>query len=329
MKILYIDNRNYGHNADIHIDFFKYISKHHVIIPYGNHLHKHFKNAVVPNNNAVKELELLAFNTNPDCIITYNCNGSSYEVKLDNVNLYKWCEKFLKKTDIPKYHITTDYCRSGFNQEQADWFGKLGYRAAFFRHKESLKYPLNIPKYWLPFSVDEKLYKTNSIKIEDKQLKVGFIGAAHNSARDLYANRIAAINYLNAKNKLKITKITNPKNYERKLLFGEEYVKFLSENLFNLTCGGTCNYMTAKYFQIPAANSMLIGTKTNGLEIFPKDTYITYDKDNLDNMYNEILRHENDMLMTTQKITKLNQYVLQKHSHEKRMEELLDIIRSH
>ena len=41
-----------------------------------------------------------------------------------------------------------------------------------------------------------------------------------------------------------------------------DYIKFLTNNLFNLTCGGNCNYFTAKHFQIPAAYSMLVCADT-------------------------------------------------------------------
>ena len=327
MKILYIDNRKYGHNSDIHVDFFVHMAKEHYVTAYGTHLRNHFKNAILPDKNANKELKILEDKIKPDCIVTYNCNGSSYEVKLDNVNIYKWCANYLKSTDVPKIHITTDYCRSGFRQEQADWFSEYKYKAAFFRHKVSLEHPLDIPKYWFPFSVDRKLYEKNSIPLEQKEKKVGFIGAAHNSAKDLYAHRISAINYLLEKNKLNITQVTNKEKFERKMLFKDEYVKFLTKNLFGLTCGGTCNFMTAKYFQIPAANSLLIGTNTQGLEIFPKDTYITYDKNNLDKLYREILEHESDLLKTKQKIFTLNQYVLDNHNHSKRADEMISIIK--
>lgn len=332
MRILYIDNRNYSHNADIHIDFFVYMGakKYHQIIPYGKYLNRFFNQAQTPGKKPVQELEALVQKHRPDCIITYNCNGSSYEVKLDNPNLYQWCEEFLIKTSIPKFHFTTDYCRNGFRQEQADWFKKLNYTAAFFRHKVSLEHAIEIPAYWVPFSVDRSLYEKNAVtNLKKKELKVGFVGAAHNSAKDLYSNRIAAIDYLLGKHQLNITKIIDSKKFERKILHGADYVKFLTKNLFGLTCGGTCNFMTAKYFQIPAAASMLIGTNTKGLEIFPKETFIIYDKENLDEMYREIKYYENNLGDAKKKIFELQNYVLENHSHHQRILEFTKIIKSH
>jgi hypothetical protein len=304
--------------------------KYHTVIPYGLFLGKYFKKTIVPGANPNKELIKIVEEHKPDCIITYNCNGSSYELKLDNINLYKWCENFLKTTKIPKFHFTTDYCRSGFKPEQSKWFSDLNYTAAFFRHKVSLNHPIDIPAYWIPFSVDRELYEKNSIHgLKVKKKKVGFIGAAHNSAQELYKNRIEAINYLKNKDYLSITKIINNDKFERKMLFQDSYVDFLTKNLFNLTCGGTCNFFTAKYFQIPAAYSMLVCSDTVGLDMFPEDTYIKYDIKHLDEMFEKIKLHEMNLKLTKVKISNLNQYVLNNHSHHQRILDLTKVIKLH
>lgn len=332
MKILYIDNRAYAHNADIHVEFFSYMARrqYHDIYPYGKYLSKYFEKAITPGKNPNQELKLLVDKIKPHCIITYNCNGSSYEINMDNIGLYSWCEDFLISTQVPKFHFTTDYCRSGFRQEQGDWFKKLNYSAAFFRHKIALSHPIEVPAYWMPFSIDRKLYTQNNIdNVKEKEKKVGFIGAAHNSSKELYANRISAIDYLMKKDCLNITRILNEKKFERKILTGKDYVKFLSKNLFGLTCGGTCNFMTAKYFQIPAAYSMLVCTKTTGLDIFPENSYLVYDKNNLDEMYENITYYQKNLKEAKIKISTLHQYVVENHSHDQRIAEITKIIRAH
>jgi hypothetical protein len=330
MKLLYIDNREYGHNAELHIDFIKFMQDHKYfdIIGYGDHLVGKLRNPVrVDRKRVGRQLDGLLKRHRPDAILTYNCNGSGYEVGRDNVALYSWISDELSKVDLPKFHVTTDYCRSGFRQDQADWFDYVGYSAAFFRTGEALKFPLNIPKYLLSFSVDSSLYTRNSIfDIKKKSKKVGFIGAAHNSSRELYSNRIAAIDYLMKKNELNITKVID-KKFTRKMLFGNDYPKFWSSNLFGLTCGGTCNYMTAKYFQIPASYSMLVCSDTTGLDMFPKDTYIKYSKENLDKMYEEIIYFQNNPAKAAERINILYKHVVQKHSHAERASELLRRLR--
>lgn len=329
MKILYIDNRQYGHNIDIHINFIAHMEKTQEIIGYGQHLPKYLSKAIVPNiDNPKKGFERVVNKFKPDAILTYNCNGSSYEAKLDNISLYKWLEEPLSKVDIPKFHVTTDYCRSGFVKEQADWFKDLNYSASFFRHKAALKYPIDIDSYWLPFSVDKKMYlRYSEQNVKSKRHKVSFLGAAHDSAKELYVNRIKAIDYLLEKNMMALSKVTDEEKFRRQTLIGNEYIKFLTKNLFGLTCGGTCNFFTAKYFQIPASNSMLVCTPTDGLEMFPKDTYILYTKDSLEEMYIQIQNAIKHMKQTSEKIRTLNQYVLDNHNHDIRVKQLIKTIK--
>jgi|TARA_R110001583_G_scaffold16234_12_gene66307 hypothetical protein len=332
MRILYIDNRRYGHNADLHIDFISHISKkkYHRVIGFGRHLNKYLAESVIPSGHVLSNhLDKVLARYNPDLILTYNCNGSSYEIGQDNVNLYKWISKYLSRVDLPKFHVTTDYCRSGFRQDQADWFSDIGYSASFFRHKVALDYPLSVDKYWLPFSVNKDLYSENIDKnLKNKSEKVGFLGAAHNSSKKLYKNRISAINLLRKNDMLKITKVLDAK-YTRKMLFGDEYVRFWTNNLFGLTCGGTCNFMTAKYFQIPASYSMLVCTDTVGLDILPKDTYITYSKKNIQELIPKLLYHIDNKDITREKIDRLHNHVMKKHNHHTRILEMTEIFKKY
>lgn len=99
MKILYIDNRQYGHNADLHIDFIAHIDNNtsHKIYGYGKYLNKHLKRTTIPNmENVTNQLNKIVKTFKPDAILTYNCNGSSYEIGHDNVQRYRWVENFLK-----------------------------------------------------------------------------------------------------------------------------------------------------------------------------------------------------------------------------------------
>lgn len=332
VRILYIDNRQYGHNADLHIDFIKFLNdkKYDVIIPYGNHLKTRFSNAIsVDFRNVKSQLDFIVKRYKPQLILTYNCNGSSYEVGRDNVALYRWVSDSLSKVGIPKFHITTDYCRPGFRQDQADWFDYVGYSAAIFRHKESLKYPLGIPKFWLPFSINKGLYERNICKdIHKKHKMVGFIGAAHNTG-SIYADRIAAIDFLLERGLLKTTKVLNKDTFSREILLGKDYIRFITNNMFGLTCGGTCRYFTAKYLQIPAAYSMLICSDTNGLELLPKDAYILYDRSNLDKLYKDITYHIKSPKTTRDKVDFLHKYVIENHNHHKRALDLRAIFKEY
>ena len=121
MKILYIDNRKYKNNADIHIDFISSLekNKHFKIIGYGNHLeHKLSETVKIIPNRVNQQIDNIIAHCKPNAILTYNCNGSSYQIGRDNISLYKWVSDKLSKIDIPKFHVTTDYLRCGFSRSK-------------------------------------------------------------------------------------------------------------------------------------------------------------------------------------------------------------------
>jgi len=319
MNILLIDNRKYSYNAEIHIDFFSKMQKNHNIIGLGDHLDKRLNKSYKVSNKKNQISSILAKH-NIRAVVSYNASS-------DNVGKMKWFAENLSKIDIPKFHITTDYCRRGYKEEQARWFEYVGYTHAFFRHKVSVKHPINIPKSWLPFSFDKGKYNKVAIRnINNKYKKVAFAGAAHFSARGLYRSRIAAIDYLE-KNNLMMQTPMRADGSGRCRFVGDNYINFWTKNLFGLTCGGTCNFFVAKYIQIPAMHCLLVCTDTTGLEAYPKDTYIKYDVDDLGKLRSDIKYHIKHIKETEFKIKRLNNYVNKKHNNEKRSKEFIRIIK--
>jgi hypothetical protein len=315
MKILYIDNKKYIHNADLHIDFIASIERNNFckIIGYGNFLNKKLKTSIIPDfKNINNQIDKILKIYNIDAILTYNSGGSNYGSGGDNISLYSWISDKLSKLDIPKLHITTDYLRCGFRQEQADWFEYVGYNTAIFRHKDSVRYPLKINKIVLPFSIDKNLYLKNINKYK-KENKVGFIGTS-SKFPDIYVSRIMAMKALRERSLLVETKYLETVG-RTQMMFGDHYVRFLTGNLFNLTCAGTCEYFTAKHFQIPAAYSMLVCTDTPGLEDFPENTYIKYNIDNLEKLIDDIRYHIKNKKITFNKIDILHNYIINNHTN--------------
>lgn len=322
MKILYIDNKLYQHNSDIHIDFISSLEKSGLckIVGYGKYLNK-IKTNIKPKNSKTVEWEL--FNIlrthKPDAILTYNPGGK-------NSKELSWIAEPLSKIDIPKAHITTDYMRSGFDAKEANWFSSVGYDAAIFRTKDSLRHPIDIKNYVLPFSVKAPMYSGFCLKnIKRKKEKVGFIGTS-SLAPDIYYQRIAAMNKLRESSLLNETSFNSRQN-RAQMIFGTKYVKFLTGNLFNLTCPGNCNYFTAKHFQIPAAYSMLVCADVVGLEDFPKDTYIKYDVNNLDKLISDVIYHIENKNICEEKIDILYKHVIKNHNHRVRGIQLMNIIK--
>jgi len=330
LKILYIDTRAPGHNAELHVDFIRFMQseKFCEIIPYGKNLEASFSNAIRAKDGSVStQMDQVLLRHKPDAILTYNKNGSSYSDLRDNVNLYKWVDEEIAKIDLPKFHVTTDYCRSGFRAEQARWFEDLGYTAAIFRHRESLKYPCKIKSFWLPFSIDVSLYsKFNNQNYLSKRRKVSFLGTAFQNT-DLYINRVTAIKALKKKGLISTSSVIDKKTGQTQMILGSGYQKFLSKHMFGLTCGGTCRYMTAKYFQIPASGSMLVCSDTNGLDLFPKDTYIKYSVENIDQLCTDVEYYIKHRREAREKAQALTRHVFENHNHFIRAEQLISFIK--
>jgi hypothetical protein len=332
MKVLYIDTRLPGHNAELHVDFIKFMHEKGFckIIPYGNNLRSRFSGSIkIKQADVSRQFDRILSSYNPDAILTYNKNGSGYDSQRDNISLYQWLEEPLSKASLPKFHITTDYCRSGYREEQANWFGYMGYSAAIFRTQESLQYPCSVDTFCLPFSVDSAFYsKFNKTNYLSKKRKVAFLGTA-NQNPFLYSGRIAAIKALEEKRLLSSSKIIDKEKGIRQMIIGNGYHRFLSKHMFGLTCGGTCNYMTAKYFQIPALRSMLICTDTIGLDMFPDETYIKYSAENIEKLINDVEYYLSNKKEAEEKAMVLTNHVLKNHNHKVRSKQLVSFMKKY
>ena len=161
-----------------------------------------------------------------------------------------------------------------------------------------------------------------------KGRQVSFLGSAFQNP-DLYANRIAAINALGEKGLLCTSKVIDKVTGQTQMIIGDGYQRFLSKYMFGLACGGSCNYMTAKYFQIPASRSMLVCSDTNGLDIFPKDTYLKYSVENIDKLCTDVEYFIKNINEAKWRAKALTNYVLKNHNHLVRAEQLVSFIRKY
>lgn len=322
LKMLYIDNHMYLHNRDIHIDFISSLEKNNYfkIVGLGPGLKGKLRkvDGILDKRNLKSQILSKIRVHRPDFLLTYNPGGK-------NIKKFKWLEDILPKIPIPKIHITVDYMREGYVEEEARWFSDMNYQASIFRTKSALRHASLVPVYNLPFSISTSLYRHNiNTNIGLKAKKVGFLGTS-DLAPELYFKRIAAINHLRLNNLLKETRFIDSLG-RRQMIFGKDYVKFLSGNLFNLTCPGSCDFFTAKHFQIPAAFSMLVCTDVSGLEDFPKDCYIKYDLSNMDKLVEDVLFHASNLDITEVKIRRLYNHVIKNHSHKQRGLELKRVV---
>ena len=64
-------------------------------------------------------------------------------------------------------------------------------------------------------------------------------------------------------------------------------------------------------------------------KMFPKDTYILFDRHNLEDMYNKILLSIENKKETREKIDILHKFVIDKHNHSKRARDLRKIVKKY
>lgn len=331
--VLYIETEPPTHNSELHTDFLKSMCTDGLIdiVAIGpQFLKKIFPKYIYLNKrlDIYKQLDRAALRVGADAVLTYNKNGSWYGVK-DNIALYSWAQDAISRLSLPKFHITTDYCRDGFHQDQSEWFCQLGYSAAIFRHKVSLEYDCSVDKYWLPFSVDRRRYSGLARRAHSSRCpKVSFAGTAFQFP-DLYRKRIAAIKALDSAGVLATPRVVDRDSGRLQMITGSGYQKFLSRYKFGLTCGGTCNFMTAKYFQIPASGSILVCSDTHGLELFPEDLYLVFDEKNIDDLISKVSFYNKNKKYAEEVASKLTGFVLKNHNNKIRGQQLLGIIKNY
>ena len=112
----------------------------------------------------------------------------------------------------------------------------------------------------------------------------------------------------------------------RRPMFGEDYVKKLNSYVCCFTCPSRFNYPLAKYFEIPAAGSLLVAKKCKDIEelgFIPNVHYIEVQEDNHIDVIRAILKGENKYDDIVEEGRKL---VLENFGIEKRIKQLERII---
>lgn len=341
MNILLIDckRKRYSENRYLHLGLFDYMQRDHSIFRLANHKFDAFSwNKEIDPDNFEHQVHSIIKNKNIDFVLVYNSGK-------EMTGLYLNCVDILSRLDIPKFYVGTDYFRFEFSEKEAALIKKAGFHQVFFRHKASLRFGLSCPSVWLPYSVDIEKFDRYSIDdFRNKNKLVGFLGASKylgvqkgesltpkqakkiekesQFRNELYSQRINALEALEHKGLINTTRY-NPGTRQRTKFGYDDYITFLSSNWFGLTCGGTCNFFVAKYVEIPAAYSMLVCSKTDGLEIFDRNLYIEYDVKNLSKMIKEVEYHIQNQRETEDKILKMRGIIENEHTHSQRADYLI------
>jgi len=223
------------------------------------------------------------------------------------------CEIDVPYVILEEDHYYKDEIYSDINM--FEWYKSTGFTLLLRRHFYEEESP--IPSVWLPFSANEKEFKTNNNT--DKECKIGFAGSY--LGLEYYSIRRNAIKVLGTNDLL-----ANPWGK----IFGSEYIDYLHKYVGCLSCsGGKLHTCLAKTFEIPLSDTALL---TNGIhnkkEIFgEKQCFFEYKDDcsDLVDVANTII---NDVDMRDEVTANALEIVREKHTDEKRIVELYNILKA-
>jgi hypothetical protein len=314
LKLIFIDLREYTYNRISHFDPILSMEKMIDLVTIGpnlgaskNYFEKTSKNII----SIIKKEK-------PDCILTYNMISK-------NTNGMRHLTEVIKNIDIPKFHISVDYGRDFLEDDYLKeymWFKTCGYSAVFFKYISSYNLKCPIKKYHLPHSISvEKWKAADKNKKENKIAFAGTLGKLPKLAA-LYKKRNMAVNYFCKKNML-----VNQGLISNKRLTGADYRNFLGSHAFGITCSSECNFLLAKHIEIPASGAVLITDGTaEGISYLPKDSFITYDINNMEESEEKILGLMSDIVKAKNFSEKLKTFVYENCDHSIRYSFLINKI---
>lgn len=348
MNILLLDPKRkaYSHNIELHTGLFRYMQGNHFILRVANHKVLEFKNQIITKNATFNEISYnkiksLIRKYKINLIVAYNSHNFLPE---DHLHMLS----HLSKIKIPKVYICGDFFRYGVEPKILNQLKSGKFDAVMFRQKKSIwKETESLNPMWLPYSIPKEKYK---ISERYRIPKIGFVGSSifylpqkneklnknqvqklKNKAdmrNSLYKNRIKAIEFFEKYNLISQTKLNlTPKNRQRDKLFGSKYIDFLSKHQFGLTCAGDCDFLVSKYFEIPAAGSILVCTDACGLEIFPEHLYVKYQPEKLNLALKQIKNLIDNPKEAEEMAKALQDFVFENHSHEEREKDFFKMLK--
>jgi spore maturation protein CgeB len=312
-NILFIYKYDHAYNIDfwLHENFMHACNqvKRVNAFVYGPRMHENPSNKCPLHFSRTHTMQTLQDVFKPDLII---CNTKSrmfayYDphgeiVKADNCIL----PKDFKDSKIPKIMLEEDY----HYEKDDDWYSEMGFSLILQRHKSQSIREQKVKMRWLPFSVDTTSFTPFTDK--DRINKVAFAGSMSRA----YLDRIDACNQLTAHSLIDV--------YGAREKSGDNYVKCLKEYTVHLNGASNYDITAAKVFEITASGSVLFTNQFSGLEeLFSKDSYVLWNKDNIIEKANELLNDKDKIISISE-----NGYkeTLKKHNHSIRTQEMIKII---
>jgi hypothetical protein len=222
----------------------------------------------------------------------------------------QWLPSDFDKINTPRIVIEEDY-----HYETDDlWYQQSKIDLILQRHWSQAQRQVTVPMKWFPFSVDINTFCPGPV---NRQNKICFAGS---SEAHTYICRRTACNKLNA-NRLIVA-------FPNRQKIGIAYVNCLKEYVAHLSCASTYRLTPAKMFEIMASGSILLTNENDDLPLlFPPGSYCTYKTD-----CSDVIAVARKILMNRQYSREIVKNGLEavrtRHSHQTRINELLNIINS-
>ncbi len=313
MKILWLYRyiANYDFDNWLHMKFVEVMDRHQSVkvMAYGPDIHHGYPNLTKVKYNpslSIHDLhkrfdfDAIVLNTKSRMFMDYNPHTG--------VANGQWIPRDMAKINVPRIVIEEDY-----HYETSDkWYADNGIDMILQRHWCQSLRQQKVPMRWFPFSVDTSTFHPSDLQ------RINKICFAGSSSPTVYKYRHKACEILSRSGLIDV--------FSSKQKIGTEYPKCLREYVSHLSCSSMYHLSSAKMFEIMSSGSALFTNENDDLQhLFEDGSYYTYKKDlsNVDKVAREIL---NDTARRQSVVEKGLATISARHSHEKRINDLIQII---
>jgi len=336
MKILYLFHfkpwNNYDHYLNIDFAYILGCYPGIELQGYGLHLTEHQPNLAPLRYNPNILLADIYKNFQFDIIIA-NTKGRCFEYynPHEGIDHGTWLPKdFAQWNKTPKIIFEEDY----HYEANDNWYKIMGFDLILQRHYSQYFREEYIPMKFFPFSVDTSTFnpwrteancKNKIIPLSPQNKRQKHITFVGHNADAAYIYRQKAIKKL-VESKLAIDFSSSESLQHRKI--DGEYIKILRDYLAYISCGSIYEICAAKNFEIISSGGILFTNKFFGIdEILPDYCYVSY-KEDLTDLIGKAKLIINEPEYCKEVVNNGREWINQHHTHEIRIEELKNIIRS-
>ena len=327
MKFLffYKYDPNYSFDGYFHLDLVKHYTKAgHESKCYGIRVHEAYPNECITEYNprlTMKDLHNI-FKFDAVILLTQSRMFDHYRPPLVPLAREKemsgcWLPKDFNQWKGTKILIDED----SHYETDNDWIKEAGIDITFQRHYSNVKRFKDISPelkcFWLPISVDTELFKP------DPEIKrVNKLAMAASVVHEIYKWRKMQIETL--------VPLELMVDYKEQKKVGDSYINCLKSYVGHGSCSSIYDITPGKMVEIMSSGSVLFtdNTPNYGLqELFPEGSYVAYERDGSD-MVQKAQRIINEPEWVKEITTLGRKTILERHTHEIRIKEMVDIIKT-